>query len=1260
MKLQSSLEYLSTFSMALIVVTVVIAIVGVVWYALLSPKQSTLLPSSCILSTQLNCFQFAVGNNGAKSVAAVVFTNNLGQPIYFPQNAFEVLPTTANSAFYGACLPANAPQGATVVCNVTLSGYNPPIGTQLAPRFQVSYGECSAGQCTNLSTFGSGTTYVSSQLPFEGVTVLTFPSGGTVDVNGADYPDGSLLSWVRSTPYHVTATPPSSFSGHALEGWVTSGGVNVSSATSAQTTANTTAAGTLEADFVCYTLSVSTALGSGTTSVAPSSTGNCPQGSYLPGTPVTISAAPAPTWSFQSWTGTGTISYTGSDPTAQITMNSNVTELAEYYSTTVSTIPTVSTMPSGYIIPPSTVFVLSSPTIAGQPPPASDSCSYTCPTNEGGGVITWSCPPWPSTSSSGGASPCGTSVDTCYTGTASNASATSCGPYVGPAPTPAPGTSALFCSGSQSVSDIQPGGSATFYVSTAGSSGSDGTLNSCVWSFPCSSPGSSGGVTCGSTSCSGSSGSVSASFATAGTYSGTATFKDTKGESCSVPYSITVSSSAPTCYYLNIQAAHSSITYSPSSSSGCGTLHYTKGTVVSVYTAVDYGSGFNFGSWTCSGTNCYSGNAQIFTVTFGNSDITETASYTAAGTSQCSASCPSGESGSITWSCPGSGNCGTSSDTCSTGSATSLSNTCSAPSCPYYLNIQAAHSSISYAPTSSPGCSNLHYASGTEVAIDTSTDAGYSLTGWAGTGTISYSDTTGKSGYIVTMDSNITETASYTSALTCYPVSVIAPYSTVTFPQTSCSTAHSYPSGSRINITTTLDPGYGQGQWSCSSSGSCYTGTSSDIPLTVTAAVTETASYTETLNVANLVASPCLSVTPSGIGTYTLGSPVLISATPQSGYTVVWTGTGAGSYTGNKQQASVTMDSAITESASCIPNPYTLQTYNNGCTSISPSQGTYYETPQASVPLSATVPSGYSFQGWSGSGSGSYTGTSQSHTITMNGDITETATCSLAGVPKSYTLTMNPGTCSATSPSSGSHSYTSGTVVSISASVPSGDTFSGWSGSGSGSYSGSTNGAAVSMNGDITETASCNTPTLACKGTQSATSISPGQSVTFSTTLNSGVLSPSGCNWLFPCGGGGSCGTISCSGSSSSVTATFNNAGSFQGNAYFTTDTGAQCTVPFSVTVASSVTSSCVPTAGTDTCNAPGPGQYGVGHYYESDANPSECSTPVQEITTQCYETTGGSYEWVLNGPFDSGAEQSTDNCGGIVDTSLSPEPSWC
>ena len=473
MKLQSSLEYLSTFSMALIVVTVVIAVVGVVWYALLSPKQSTLIPSSCILSTQLNCFQFAVGNNGAKSVAAVVFTNNLGQPIYFPQNAFEVLPTTSNSAFYGTCLPANAPQGATVVCNVTLAGYNPPIGTQLAPRFQVSYGECSSGQCTNFSTFGSGTTYVSSQLPFEGVTVLTFPSGGTVDVNGADYPDGSQLSWVRSIPYHVAASAPSSFPGHALEGWVTSGGVNVTSDTSAQTTANTTSPGTLEADFVCYTLSVSTAFGSGTASVAPSSTGNCPQGSYLPGTQVTLSATPDPTWSFQSWTGTGTISYTGSDPTAQVTMNSNVTELAEYYSTSVSTVPTVSTMQSAFIIPPSSIFVISSPTTAGQPPPAPNSCSYNCPTNEGGGVITWSCPPWPAGSAGSGSSPCGTSVDTCNTGSPSNPSATSCGPYTGPTSTVPAGTSALICSGSQSVSEIQPGSSATFYVSTAGSSGSD-------------------------------------------------------------------------------------------------------------------------------------------------------------------------------------------------------------------------------------------------------------------------------------------------------------------------------------------------------------------------------------------------------------------------------------------------------------------------------------------------------------------------------------------------------------------------------------------------------------------------------------------------------------------------------------------------------------------------------------------------------------------------------------------------------------------
>jgi len=58
--------------------------------------------------------------------------------------------------------------------------------------------------------------------------------------------------------------------------------------------------------------------------------------------------------------------------------------------------------------------------------------------------------------------------------------------------------------------------------------------------------------------------------------------------------------------------------------------------------------------------------------------------------------------------------------------------------------------------------------------------------------------------------------------------------------------------------------------------------------------------------------------------------------------------------------------------------------------SISPSSGWYNGTNK--VTISATIGSGCSFLGWAGSGSGSYTGSSLSHGITMNGPITETAT----------------------------------------------------------------------------------------------------------------------------------------------------------------------------------------------------------------------------------------------------------------------------
>ncbi|MHB1830742.1 MAG: hypothetical protein ACYCO0_05105, partial [Candidatus Micrarchaeaceae archaeon] len=96
-KVQPSIEYLSTFAVALLVLTIVIAVVG---FVLLSNKGSTNTPSSCYISPQIYCFQFAVANNGlsnGNTIAAVVFTNNLQIPITFPQNSFIVFSSSSRT-----------------------------------------------------------------------------------------------------------------------------------------------------------------------------------------------------------------------------------------------------------------------------------------------------------------------------------------------------------------------------------------------------------------------------------------------------------------------------------------------------------------------------------------------------------------------------------------------------------------------------------------------------------------------------------------------------------------------------------------------------------------------------------------------------------------------------------------------------------------------------------------------------------------------------------------------------------------------------------------------------------------------------------------------------------------------------------------------------------------------------------------------------------------------------------------------------------
>ena len=220
-KAQSSVEYISTFAIALLILVVVIAVVA---YFVYSSSGSTHTASSCTISAQINCVQVAMASNSSATEAFLVFTNQLGQQMKFSANSITFFSGSSNSSYQGTCLPATAQPGATVTCNATLSGYTPSVGSQQEPRFVLHYSECVGNSCSSLSTYGSGTTYVSPPAGLLKVQLVMSPSPsmGTIYFNGAPYTSNSYVYVLKGANYSVHLSPST---GSVFSGWSEQGGV---------------------------------------------------------------------------------------------------------------------------------------------------------------------------------------------------------------------------------------------------------------------------------------------------------------------------------------------------------------------------------------------------------------------------------------------------------------------------------------------------------------------------------------------------------------------------------------------------------------------------------------------------------------------------------------------------------------------------------------------------------------------------------------------------------------------------------------------------------------------------------------------------------------------------------------------------------------------------------------------------------------------------------------------------------------------------
>jgi hypothetical protein len=146
----------------------------------------------------------------------------------------------------------------------------------------------------------------------------------------------------------------------------------------------------------------------------------------------------------------------------------------------------------------------------------------------------------------------------------------------------------------------------------------------------------------------------------------------------------------------------------------------------------------------------------------------------------------------------------------------------------------------------------------------------------------------------------------------------------------------------------------------------------------------------------------------------------------------------------------------------------TMNACTHGTTSPA-SPGTYTYAAGTSVTITAYPSTGYHFTSWSGT----YSGSSNPYTFTINQNYVETANFEPDTVY--YTLTMNACTHGTTNPASpGTYTYASGTSVTISATPASGYHFTGWSGT----YAGSTNPYTFTINQNYDETANFKTGLL--------------------------------------------------------------------------------------------------------------------------------------------------------------------------------------
>ena len=335
------------------------------------------------------------------------------------------------------------------------------------------------------------------------------------------------------------------------------------------------------------------------------------------------------------------------------------------------------------------------------------------------------------------------------------------------------------------------------------------------------------------------------------------------------------------------------------------------------------------------------------------------------------------------------------------------------------------------------------FAQGSTVTVSATPKAGYTFTNWTDSGTTTIASTSPSYQFKMAGNRSLVATftlippAKYAVVLSSNPVAGGSTYG-----------SGSYDVGSTVTIIESPNPGYTFANWT---ENGTIISTSSSYQFTIAGNRTFVANFTiiPALQFAVILSSnPAAGGTNSGSGSYTSGTSVTITASPNTGYTFVnWTENGTIISTSSSYTFAITATRTLV--ANFLINSYTLTATANPAAS-----GTITKNPDqlkydhgTLVLLTATPATGYTFTNWTEDGTVVSTSAAYQVSMTKNRVLVANFTLNKYGL----TLTINPTAGGSVTKNPNQALYDSGTTVQLTATPNAGYTFTSWAGDASGS-----------------------------------------------------------------------------------------------------------------------------------------------------------------------------------------------------------------